>query len=84
MSKPFKTIQEQIELLHKRGLVISDYSKTKKYLLTNNYYSIINGYSKYFTDQHNNYIQGANFSEITYTYFYDKGLFVNCSGLMKS
>ncbi len=72
LSKPFKTIQEQIELLHKRGLVISDYSKTKKYLLTNNYYSIINGYSKYFTDQHNNYIQGANFSEITYTYFYDK------------
>lgn len=72
MSKPFKTITEQIELLHKRGLIITDYKRAKKYLLTNNYYSIINGYSKYFEQSPNKYIPGTNFSEITYSYFYDK------------
>lgn len=74
MPKPFKTIPEQIELLHKRGLIITDYKQAKKYLLTNNYYSIINGYSKYFvqTQNQNKYIPGTNFSEITNCYFYDK------------
>ncbi|HHK6878433.1 TPA: Abi family protein [Streptococcus pneumoniae] len=72
MQKPFKTIPEQIELLHKRGLIITDYKRAKKYLLTNNYYSIINGYSKYFEQSPNKYRPGTNFSEITYSYFYDK------------
>lgn len=72
MTKPFKTIPEQIEILHKRGLTISDYPSAKQYLLTNNYYSIINGYSKYFTDTKNQYKHGANLSEIKYAYFYDK------------
>ena len=36
--KEFKTIDEQIELLKIRGLVINDEQAAKLYLLTNNYY----------------------------------------------
>lgn len=45
--KPFRTLDEQLNILHKRGLHISDYPRAKRYLLTNNYYNVINGYSKF-------------------------------------
>lgn len=48
MSKPFKSIEEQIVLLKSRGLEFNDEEKTKKYLLCNNYYNVINYYSKFF------------------------------------
>ena len=54
--KPFKTIEEQIILLKQRGLIIPDEDKAKKVLLSNNYYNIINGYSKYFPMRGDNYI----------------------------
>ena len=44
--KTFKTLDEQIQLLHNRNLIINDEDYAKKYLLSNNYYNIINGYSK--------------------------------------
>lgn len=46
--KEFKNIDEQIEILKNRGLVFKDLNLAKRYLLTNNYYNIINGYGKYF------------------------------------
>ena len=42
--KTFKTIDEQIELLRSRGLIIDDEIKAKDFLLRNNYYRI-SGYS---------------------------------------
>lgn len=48
MSKPFKTMDEQIELLKSRGLYFIDEGKSKKILLCNNYYNVINYYSKFF------------------------------------
>ena len=44
--KPFKTIVEQIHQLNDRNLTIKDKEKAKKYLLDNNYYNVINLYSK--------------------------------------
>lgn len=70
--KKYKTLDEQIELLRERGLTITDTSKTKRYILTNNYYNIINGYSKYFCSSPNKYLPSATFDEICNLYYFDK------------
>lgn len=70
--KEFKSIDEQIELLKSRGLTIKDEEKAAKYLLTNNYYNIINGYSKPFLKLEDNYIEGSSFDEVSHLYFFDK------------
>lgn len=71
--KKFSFLHEQLNILHGRGLGFDDYSKAKKYLLTNNYYNIINGYSKYFMNSNQSaYINGATFDEITHVHFFDK------------
>ena len=43
-SKPFKTLDEQIEILKSRGLIINDENFARDFLLKNNYYRI-SGYS---------------------------------------
>ncbi|MHB9782224.1 Abi family protein [Streptococcus sp. 10F2] len=70
--KEFKTIQEQLEILYSRKLQLTDYQKNKLYLLTNNYYSIINGYSRYFWSTTNRYRPGTNFDDIVRLYFTDR------------
>ena len=72
--KEFKTIDEQIALLRSRGLVIPDENKAYLYLLTNNYYNIINGYSKYFPMDEDNYTAGTTFDEVWHLYLFDKEL----------
>lgn len=42
MAKPFKTLEEQVELMKNRGLYFDDEEKAKSYLLLNNYYNVIN------------------------------------------
>ncbi|WP_413627669.1 hypothetical protein R4B61_00260 [Fructilactobacillus vespulae] len=62
--KNFKTIENQIDILKNRGLSIKNDSEANLYLLTNNYYNIINGYSKYFMKQGTDeYIESASFDE---------------------
>ncbi|MCI1283647.1 MAG: Abi family protein [Lacticaseibacillus songhuajiangensis] len=70
--REFKTIEEQLQLLEKRGLTINDKARSQRYLLTNNYYNIVNGYSKYFQEAADKFIPGADFDEISHLYFYDK------------
>jgi abortive infection bacteriophage resistance protein len=66
--KEFKNIDSQLNVLKERGLTIGDYNSAKRYLLTNNYYNIINGYSKYFLENHK-YVNNSTFEEITdYTF----------------
>ena len=74
LPKEFKTIDEQIAILKERGLAIPDEEKAKQYLLTNNYYNIINGYSKPFLEQKEQYLSGATFDEVSRLYFLDKEL----------
>ncbi|MEY8463304.1 Abi family protein [Streptococcus merionis] len=71
-SKPFKNIHQQIKLLSSRGIQFSDYRKAKRYLHTNNYYNVINGYGNYFFDSSGNYLPNTNFDEIIKVNFYDK------------
>ncbi|MBY5033860.1 Abi family protein [Streptococcus gallolyticus] len=74
--KPFKDLDEQINILKSRGLNFSDVDKAKKYLLTNNYYNVINGYSKFFTTRRNHsiYISTTDFDEIVAVHLFDKEL----------
>lgn len=72
MSKPFKSIDEQINLLKSRGLTFSDEEKARSYLLCNNYYNVINYYSKFFMTNNDQYIEATNFDEISQVYYFDK------------
>ena len=64
MVKPHKTTQQQLDILYSRGVRLTNYSQNKRYLLTNNYYSIVNGYSRYFWISTNKYISGTIFDDI--------------------
>lgn len=70
--KTFKTLDEQIQLLLSRNLQIDDEVKAKKYLLSNNYYNIINGYGKYFPRKGDCYTDGTTFEEVSKLYLFDK------------
>ena len=72
--KKFKTLDEQILLLKSRGLIIPDEQYAKNYLLSNNYYNIINGYSKYFPRSGDNYTNKTTFDEVSRLYLFDKEL----------
>lgn len=74
MDKPFKTIPEQITLLKERKLIIEDEQSAMSYLLSNNYYNIINGYSKYFPRDGETYTNGTTFAEVSQLHFFDKEL----------
>lgn len=39
--KPFKTLDQQIAILKRRGLNVKNYEHAKQYLLTNNYYKAV-------------------------------------------
>ena len=70
--KEFKSLDEQIALLKRRGMIIPDEERAKLYLLTNNYYNIINGYSKYFPCKGDRYTSHTTFDEVTHLYLFDK------------
>lgn len=72
--KPFNSIEQQIELLISRGLEIKDVPKAQKYLLSNNYYNIVNGYGKFFQLNSDTFITGATFDELSTLYSFDKDI----------
>lgn len=75
--KIFKTFNQQLKILRKRGLVVSTNGSPKRYLEKENYYNVINGYKDLFllsrktatTDE--KYKTGANFTEIKALYEFD-------------
>lgn len=70
--KPFLSIDQQIKLLKDRGLLIKDIEHAKKYLLTQNYYNIINGYGKFFPRNKEQYTNGSTFDEITHLFVFER------------
>lgn len=72
-TKEFKTIDEQIELLKKRGLIINDVDKTKDLLLRENYF-FINGYRHIFlkSEKSHDYIEGTTFEELYALFQFDR------------
>lgn len=80
MEKEFKTIDEQIEILKSRNMLIEDYKKAYKILTKNNYYYLINGYKDLFLDKTSKtekYINNTKIEEIYELYKFDKNIKIN-------
>ena len=77
MEKEFKTIDEQIEILKLRNVLIENYNITYKILSKNNYYYLINGYKNLFIDKTKNiekYLNNTKIEEIYALYKFDKDI----------
>jgi len=72
-TKEFKTLDEQIEILRERGLVINDVDKTKNLLLRENYF-FINGYRHIFLKgkKQDSFIDGTTFEELYGLFQFDR------------
>lgn len=73
--KVFKTLDEQIELLIKRGVTIDDYDFTREMLLRENFF-FVNGYRHLFLKNKdvNDFCEGTTFSEIYALFYFDRQL----------
>ena len=76
MEKEFKTINEQIEILKSRNIIVKDYDKAYKILEKNNYYYLINGYKDLFLNEKHKdeYISNTKIEEIYAIYQFDKNM----------
>ena len=79
MDKPFKTIEEQVELLEARGVATDD--DTPEVLLREGYYSVVNGYKAPFIDKEKSesakddrYLPGTSFADIYALFMFDREL----------
>ena len=72
--KEFKTIDDQINLLIQRGVIVTDIEGTRSLLLENNYYNVVNGYKDIFLEEKNTYRKGTTFEEIFALYEFDKNI----------
>lgn len=80
MDKIFKTIDEQIEILKSRNMLIENYNKAYEILRKNNYYYIINGYKELFLDKFvktEKYIDNTKIEELYALYKFDKKIKIN-------
>lgn len=71
--KEFKTLDEQIEILQSRGMIINDIEKTKSLLLRENYF-FISGYRHMFlkSSKDKNFIEGTTFEELYSVFQFDR------------
>lgn len=73
--KTFKTLDEQIEILKNRGLIIDDIDKARSILFRENYF-FLNGYRHLFqrTGIDNEFIVGTTFDELYGTFVFDRNI----------
>lgn len=73
MTKEFKTIDQQIEILKNKGLIIGDENKTYDILLKENYF-FINGYRHLFMNSPSDktFVSGATFDELYALFQFDR------------
>ncbi len=74
-TKTFKTLDEQIEILENKGLIIEDIEETRNILLRENYF-FINGYRHLFmkSDVDRTFIEGTTFREMYAMFYFDRQL----------
>lgn len=72
-SKIFKNLDEQIEILKSKGLIINNIDKTKEILFRENYF-FINGYRHLFmvSKKENRFVDGATFEELYAMFSFDR------------
>lgn len=73
MEKIFKTINEQVEILKDKGLIIEDELEAKEILLRENYFFIM-GYRHLFMSRNNKikFISGTTFNEVYALFEFDR------------
>ena len=73
MVKEFKTIDQQIDILKKKGLIIGDIEKAKNILLKENYF-FLNGYRHIFMNSPTDrtFVSGATFDELYSLFLFDR------------
>lgn len=73
MAKTFKTLEEQIQILQSKGLVIYDIEEAKNILLRENYF-FISGYRFLFMESQANrlFLPGATFDELYAMFQFDR------------
>ncbi len=79
MDKPFLTIEEQIDLLERRGMQTTE--ETAPILMREGYYSVVNGYKDPFLDRKaseesgdDRYLPGSTFSDMYTLFRFDRSL----------
>lgn len=72
-TKQFKTLEEQIEILKHKGLVINDEAYASEVLFRENYF-FLSGYRHLFMDPDNpkRYIEGTTFEELYSLFLFDR------------
>jgi len=72
-AKVFKTLDEQINILKEKGLIINDEAYTKEVLLRENYFFIM-GYRHVFLkkDASRKFIDGTTFDEVYSLFVFDR------------
>ena len=72
-NKEFKTLEEQIEILRQKGLIINDVDKASTLLFRENYF-FINGYRHLFKRSYSdkNFIKGTTFEELYAVFQFDR------------
>lgn len=73
MEKHFRTLNEQINILKEKGLIIEDEEETKEILLRENYF-FINGYRALLMNSYadKNFIIGSTFRELYAIFLFDR------------
>ena len=74
-NKVFKSLDEQIEILQSKGLIINNVDKTKEILFRENYF-FISGYRHLFmiSFKDKKFIEGTTFEELYATFVFDRGI----------
>lgn len=71
-AKVFKTIEEQLDILKSKGLVINDYDQAKEVLLRENYF-FLNGYrSPFLISGSKRFVDGTTFEELYSLFKFDR------------
>ena len=71
-AKVFKTIEEQIDILKSKGLIVEDYDKAKEILLRENYF-FLNGYrSPFLVTGSKRFVDVATFEELYALFTFDR------------
>ena len=73
MRKVFRTLDEQIDILKNRGLIVFDEEKAKDILLKENYF-FISGYRHFFESSKDKFIKGTTFEELYAMFVFDRRL----------
>ena len=73
IEKKFKNLDEQVDILKHKGLVINDTRYAKEVLLRENYF-FLNGYRHLFVKEDRNFKEGTTFEELYSLFLFDRHL----------